>query len=83
MSASPSVIPPIPTSNVNVNGFLLIANAALAELERLGPINAVVGAQITAEASQAIAVYNIFHSAFSMVKQSSGQPIDLTKLGQE
>lgn len=80
---STPVIPPLPTTNANVNGFLLIANAALAELEQLGPITAVVGKEITAQAAQAIAIYNIFHSAFSVVKSSTGTPIDLTKLGQE
>lgn len=74
---------PIVTGNASVNGFLLIANAALSELEKIGPINAVLGATITAETAQAVAIYNIFHAAFSVVKQSSGQPIDLTRLGQE
>lgn len=68
------------SATTNIQGFLLILNAALAGLAKVGPISAVVNGIVSPEIAQAVAFLSIIQTAQAAVVASSGQPIDLTRI---
>jgi len=65
------------------NGFeeaLVILNAALAGLAKVGPISAIVSGVVTPQVQMALAFVSIIQAAQAAVIATTGQPIDLTKI---
>ena len=79
MSTAPTTPLPAATPSPKVNAFLLIANAALAELDKI-PVTGVVASEVAAQGAQIVALVQIYQAAAAGVKATTGQGIDLTKI---